>query len=105
MALRGTFSVASAHKLVNTIGLDIQEHEVVILDFTDTVYMDDSAAMVVEQLIEIAIDEDTACIGMGLSGQAAGTLEALNVLGRVPADRFVATRDEARETARRILEA
>ncbi len=70
-----------------------------------SVYMDDSAAMVVEQLIEIALDEDTACIVMGLSGQAAGTLEALNVLGRVPADRFVATRDEARETARRILEA
>ena len=105
VALRGTFSVASANKLVNTIGLDIQEHEIVILDFTDTVYMDDSAAMVVEQLIEIAFDEDTACIVMGLSGQAAGTLEALNVLGRVPADRFVATRDEARETARRILEA
>ena len=70
-----------------------------------SVYMDDSAAMVVEQLIEIALDEDTACIVMGLSGPAAGTLEALNVLGRVPADRFVATRDEARETARRILEA
>ena len=105
VALRGTFSVASANKLVNTIGLDIQEHEIVILDFTDTVYMDDSAAMVVEQLIEIAFDEDTACIVIGLSGQAAGTLEALNVLGRVPADRFVATRDEARETARRILEA
>ncbi len=104
VALRGTFSVASANKLVNTIGLDIQQHEVVILDFTDTVYMDDSAAMVVEQLIEIALAEDTACIVMGLSGQPAGTLEALNVLGRVPADRFVATRDEARETARRILE-
>ena len=40
---------------------------------------------------------------MALSGRPATTLKALNVLQRVPADRFVATLDEARETAKRIL--
>ncbi|MCY3920377.1 MAG: SulP family inorganic anion transporter [Chloroflexi bacterium] len=105
VALRGSFSVASANKLVNTIGLDIQEHEVVILDFSDTVYMDDSAALVVEQLIEVATAEDTACIVMDLTGRPAATLRSLNVLDQVPDDRFVATLDEARDVARAILNA
>ncbi len=105
VALRGSFSVASANKLVNTIGLDIQEHEVVILDFSDTVYMDDSAALVVEQLIEVSIAEDTACIVMDLTGRPAATLRSLNVLDQVPEDRFVATLDEARDVARAILDA
>ena len=39
--------------MISTISVDIEEHELVILDFTDTVYMDDSAALVVEQLIDL----------------------------------------------------
>ena len=104
VALRGSFSVASSNKLTNTISEDIRDHEVVILDFSDTVYMDDSAALVVEQLIDTAIEEDTECIVMGLKGRNAATLHALDVLRHVPKEHFVETLDEARETARRILE-
>ena len=103
VALRGSFSVASSNKLVNTISLDIQEHEVVIFDFTDTVSVDDSAALVVEQLIDVAMDEDTDCIVMGLAGRPATTLLALNVLRRVPEDHIVETLDEAREIAKQLL--
>ena len=103
VALRGSFSVASSNKLVNTISLDIQEHEVVIFDFTDTVSVDDSAALVVEQLIDVALDEDTECIVMGLAGRPATTLLALNVLRRVPEDHIVETLDEAREIAKQLL--
>ena len=103
VALRGSFSVASSNKLVNTISLDIQEHEVVIFDFTDTVSVDDSAALVVEQLIDVALDEDTECIVMGLAGRPATTLIALNVLRRVPEDHFVETLDEAREISKQLL--
>ena len=105
VALRGTFSVASSSELISTISVDIRDHEVVILDFTDTVYVDDSAALVVESMIETAIAEDTECIVMGLAGMPAVTLNALNVLQHVPADRFVADLDEAREAAERVLEA
>ena len=56
VALRGAFTVASSNKLVNTISVDIRDHEVVILDFSETIYMDDSAALVVEQLIDSAIE-------------------------------------------------
>ena len=103
VALRGSFSVASSNKLVNTISLDIQEHEVVIFDFTDTVSVDDSAALVVEQLIDVAMDEDTECIVMGLEGRPATTLYALNVLRRVPEDHIVETLDDAREIAKQLL--
>jgi len=103
VALRGSFSVASSNKLVNTISLDIQEHEVVIFDFTDTVSVDDSAALVVEQLIDIALDEDTECIVMGLEGRPATTLYALNVLKRVPDDHIVESLDEAREISKQLL--
>ena len=103
VSLRGSFSVASANKLITTISLDIRDHEVVILDFTDTVYMDDSAALVVEQMIDVATAEDTGCIVMGLEGMPETTLKALNVLKDVPEDQFVKTLDEAREVAKRML--
>ena len=103
VALRGCFSVASSNKLINTISVDISDHEVVILDFSETVYMDDSAALVVEQLVDAAIDEDTECIVVGLEGRPATTLEALDVLKHVPSDHIVPTLDDARERAKLIL--
>ena len=103
VALRGSFSVASSVKLINAISLDIQEHEIVILDFSGTVSIDDSAALVVEQMIDIAIAEDTECIVMGLTGAPETALLSLNVLKRVPKDQFVADLDEAREVSQRIL--
>ena len=103
VALRGCFSVASSNKLINTISVDISDHEIVILDFSETVYMDDSAALVVEQLVDAAIDEETECIVVGLGGRPATTLEALDVLKHVPADHIVPTLDDARERAKLIL--
>ena len=88
VALRGSFSVASSNKLINTISVDIRDHEVVILDFSETVYIDDSAALVVEQMIDSAIAEETECIITSLTGSPAASLHALNVLDRVPAGQF-----------------
>ena len=105
VALKGTFTVASSSKLIDTIGADIRDHEVVILDFTDTVYVDDSAALVVERLVEAADIQDTHCIVMGLSGMPARSLQALDVLKRVPEDQIVSDWTEARETALRLLAA
>ena len=103
VALKGTFTVASSSKLIDTIGADIRDHEVVILDFTDTVYVDDSAALVVERLVEAAEAQDTHCIVMGLSGMPARSLHALDVLKHVPSDQIVGGWAEARETASRLL--
>ena len=103
VSLHGSFTVASAHRLSSAISVDIRDHEVVILDFSETVYMDDSAALVVESLVDGAMEQETECIVMGLSGPAATTIHGLDALGRVRRDRFVESIEEARETARRIL--
>ena len=55
LSLRGSFTVASSTKLFSTIRSDIAEHEVVILDFSQTVFIDDSAALVLGQLVDAAI--------------------------------------------------
>ena len=103
LSLRGSFTVASSTKLFSTIRSDVAEHEVVILDFTQTVFIDDSAALVLGQLVDAAIVSDTECIVMGLSGMASTSVEALDVLRRVPEDHFVDDLDGARAVARRIL--
>ena len=104
VALGGTLSVASSHKLVSVVGLDIREHEVVIFDLSGTVYIDDSAAMVIGQLLDIAAESGTECIVMGLRDDVTATLLSLDILGGVPAGRVVETLDEARRIAREALE-
>lgn len=104
LAFRGHFSVSSANELVRVVSADIHEHEVVIFDFSDTTHMDDSAALIMEQLISSAGDEDTECIIMNLSGPVATSLNSFNVFREIPEDRFVDNLDEARELARSILD-
>ena len=104
VAIRGMFTVASSNKLVNTISVDIRDHEVVILDFSETVYMDDSAALVVEQMIDSAIADNTECIVLGLNGLPKATLDGLNALEHVPEDQVVNDLEEAREIATRLLQ-
>ena len=104
IALRGSFTVASSHKLAPTIGEDIKEHEVVIFDFSDATYVDDSAAAVMEQLFEVARRARTECIVIGLSGTVADTLDGLNTLHDIPAGNVTQSLDDARAIAARYLD-
>ena len=103
VALKGSFTVASSHKLVSVIGADIKDHEVTIFDFSGATYVDDSAAMVIEQLIEVAGRQETEVIVMGATGQVAESLHTLDVLQHIPDGHEVETLDEARELARNLL--
>ena len=103
VALRGAFTVASSHKLVEVIGADIKDHEIVIFDFSGTTYIDDSAAMVIEQLVEVAEKERTGVIVAGLSGSVAKTVYALGTMQHVRREHIVDTRDEARLVANAFL--
>ena len=104
LELRGAFSVASSRELIWMARMDIRDHEIVILDFSKTTRMDDSAALAMEHLVESAAESDTECIVVHLSGGVAWTLDSLDVFGRLPKDRFVGDMDEARELARSLLE-
>ena len=101
--LRGYFSMASANELLWAVSADIQDHEVVILDFSSTVYMDDSAARVMEKLVDAARAKDTECIVKDLSGPVEHVLASFDVFRCLPKGRFVAGRDEARVLAKRLL--
>ena len=102
--LRGSFTAASARKLIRIVASDIKHHEVVILDFSQTDYIDDSAALVVEHMIYTANTENTAVIIVGLRDSVAQSLTGFGILRDVPSQHRVATIDQARELARTMLE-
>ena len=104
LSLRGSFTAASSTRLFKTINHDMAEHEVVIFDFTDTLHVDDSAALTIGQLADTARDADTQCIVMGMSGMTGTSVHALNVLREIPEENFVENLDEARIVARRLLD-
>ena len=82
--LKGHFSVGSANDLTRALAADIEDHEIVILDFSATTDVDDSAALAIGDLVQTALDEDTVCIVVGLSGDVAKVLHSLLVFRRVP---------------------
>ena len=59
--------------------------------------------MLVKQLIEVAAEEGTPAIVMGLSGDVADTIASLDVMGGVPRERIVEDIDGAREVAKALL--
>ena len=101
--LKGSFTVASAHKLVTVIGADIKDHEVVIFDFSGATVLDDSAAMVIDRLMDIATVEQTEFIMMGMPHNVREVLQTLGILQKVPAQRLVESLEEARQVANDIL--
>ena len=103
VAMKGSLTVTSSRRLVRTISLDLEEHEAVVFDFSGATFIDDSAAMLFKQLIDIALEERTPAIVLGVSGHVADTLGALDVLRGVPRERIVEDLDEARQVARVLL--
>ena len=103
VSFRGAFSVASSNRLVQALGPDVRDHEIVILDFTPTTYVDDSAALLMEQVISTAEEEGTTCIVLGLAEPVSGALHSLNVFRRVPEAHFVDNMEDARDLAREML--
>ena len=101
--LNGRFSVASSNDLVRAVTADIQEHAIVIFDFSGTTSVDDSAALAIEQLIHAAMDQGIVCIVIGLRGGVAEIMHAIMVFRRVPREWFVDGLDEAKALAKRIL--
>ena len=104
VALRGRFTVASATALVRVVGADIEEHEVVIFDFSETASLDDSAVMVIEQLFETAAENETPCVIAGLSDPVESALRSLGALDAIPAEQIVGSMTEARALARTLLD-
>ena len=99
----GIYTVASSRELSSVIGEDVKDHEVVIFDFSKTVHIDDSVAMVIVRLIKVVVESDTKLIITGLGGAVAETLNSLDVLHQVPDAHIVRDMDECRILAKQLL--
>lgn len=96
-------TVASAQELVRIVGRDVGEHRIVVLDLSRTVYIDDTAAIMVGRLIGTVGAREFVI--SGLSPAVAQKLQSLNILARVPANNFAANLDEAKSIVKPILQA
>ena len=103
LAFRGTFTVASSRKLIQSIGQDIRDHEVVIFDLTDTAHVDDSAAHLLALLLDRAKQTNTEIVACGVTDRIRKTLYSFGVLDRIPRDRLVETQKDAKELAWTLL--
>ena len=103
VAMRGSFTVASSNKIIDALSVDIAEHELVVMDFSETVYMDDSAALTVQRMVNTALEGGSQVIVMGLQGRSADVMRAMGALDMVPKAHIVSNLDEAADLATRIL--
>ena len=103
LAFVGTVTLASSRKLMRILGDDIRQYEAVILDFSRTGSLDDSAAHVLSILTDQAHANGTELVVLGPSGPVEEMLEAFGVLRHVPTGRVVETRENARRQLAEIL--
>ena len=90
--------------LSRTLRTDVRGHQVAVFDMSRTLYVDDTAAIAIGELIRIALAQSSrTLIVAGLNEEVAYTLNSLRVLDRVPPGNIVADMEEAREIIRLIL--
>lgn len=88
-SLHGSFSYASASELARRDRQATAEHDVVIYDFSHTGYIDPSAALAIDDMIERSQQHGRHVILCGVPPQAMKALDGMGILERVtPKDRF-----------------
>jgi SulP family sulfate permease len=103
VVLRGHFSYASARELVQRAGAVAAGHEAIIFDFTNAAHIDTSAALAIEELLAVAMEETKGCIVAGLPDIAEQTLGTLGVLDDLPPDHIVTSRLKAIRLAKTLI--
>ena len=104
VVLPDRITVASAREMSRTLRSDIRGHQVVVLEMSRTLYVDDTAAVMIGELIRIALAHPSrTLIISGLHDDVAATLSALRVLDRVPPGNMVPDMEEAKQIIRPIL--
>ena len=97
-------SVASARELTNLVGRDVAEYQNVIFDLSRTSYVDDTAAVMIGQLVNTAMTQHASrFVIAGLSGDVANTLNSLKLLARIPKEYFADDLDAAKEIIKPML--
>ncbi len=101
--MNGPFSYASARELARMAGGLILEKKIAIYDFTGAGYIDTSAALAIETLIDQTLADDQIVFIAGLKDVARATLEGLGVLEKIPeTQRFEIRMDAIIEAVKRV---
>ncbi|MCB1800767.1 MAG: SulP family inorganic anion transporter [Gammaproteobacteria bacterium] len=82
----------------------LEDHEVLILDFTDVPMLGVSSSLALEQLVLEDLAANRPVFIAGADGDVKQRLEVLGLTGRLPAGHVVATRQEALEAATALLD-
>lgn len=97
-------TVASSRELSRILRLDIRGHQYSIFDMSRTVYMDDSAAAMMGDLVGVAMARQSRTIVVaGMSQSVSDTVHSMGALDRVPAGNFAADVEEAKRIIRPLL--
>ena len=100
-------TVASARETARIVGPDLKGHQAVIFDLSRTIYLDETAALLIREFVNTTLDagpQPGGCIVAGLSGNPADMLNALGALDRVPEQNMVPDTHAAAQRLRVILE-
>lgn len=97
--LHGSFSYASARDLARRGNQAISPHDVVIYDFTHSGYVDPSAAMAIDEMIDLSIKHDRYVVVSGLRDHSLRALSGMGVLDRIPVEQRFDVRRDAIEAA------
>ncbi len=101
--LSGHFTAASATALSRVITADIQDHDVVIFDFSGTTHIDDSAVIMIQDLVKKSYESNTPCVVIGLTSRVANIFNSFDALKLIDKQNFTDSLEEAREIANQIL--
>lgn len=83
--LHGSFSYASARELARRDTQAAGLHDVIVYDFSGTGYLDPSAALAIDEMIDLSVRHGRHVILSGIPQQALRALDGMGVLDRVPA--------------------
>jgi SulP family sulfate permease len=97
--LHGSFSYASARELARRDTQATVLHDVIIYDFSHTGYLDPSAALAIDDMIDLSRKHGRHVILSGIPAQALRALDGMGVLERIPANQRYDDRKSAIEAA------
>ena len=87
--LRGSFSYASARELARRDTQSLAERDAVVYDFSQAGYIDPSAALAVDEMIDLSQRHGRHVLVAAVPAQAMKALDGMGVLDRIPpAQRF-----------------
>ena len=97
-------TLASARELSRILRPDIRQQQFSIFDFSRTMYIDDSAAVTISELVGLAMAARNRTIVIaGMRQDVADTLHSMKLLDRVPPGNFAADVEEAKAVIRPLL--